>query len=194
MVNSFGFGQTDTPPPSFSDRLLGHPAQLRRSYWDWESVLNSNRDGFFPYTPASNLLFGLREAADMLLEEGLDAVFDRHARLAGAVRAAVEGWNLEILCAEPDSRSNTLTAVTMPQGNDADKLRQLILRRFNISLGKGLGKLTGKVFRIGHLGDLNEPMLMGTLCGIEMGLAEAGVPFRHGGIAAAMTQLQTAGS
>ncbi len=164
-------------------------AGLPKSYWEWGPVLAANRSGFFPYTPATNLLFGLREALRMLCEEGLDNVFARHARLAEATRRAVRAWGLELLCACPEEYSNSLTAVLMPEGHNADQLRQLILERFNLSLGNGLGKLAGRVFRIGHLGDFNELMLAGTLCGIEMGLSAAGVPFSKGGVAAALEYL-----
>ena len=168
---------------------MSSTAGLGRSYWDWQPVLEANEKGFFPYTPATNLLYGLAEALDMLLGEGLDAVFARHARLAGATRAAVSAWGLENLAALPAEYSNSLTAVMMPAGHDADKLRNLILKRFDMSLGTGLGKVKGKVFRIGHLGHFNDLMLMGTLCGVEMGLRLAGVPHKAGGVDAAMAAL-----
>ena len=152
-------------------------------------MLASNKTGFFPYTPATNLLYGLREALHMLQEEGLENVFARHARLAEAARRAVRGWGLEILGLNPQEYSNTLTAVLMPDGHNADTLRKLILERFDMSLGTGLGKVQGRVFRIGHLGDFNELMLAGTLCGVEMGLAAAGVPHRAGGVLAALEYL-----
>ncbi len=161
-------------------------ARLAKSYWDWGPMLAANKSGIFPYTPATNLLFGLRESLELLREEGLENVFARHARLAEATRRAVRAWGLEILCANPEEYSNSLTAVLMPAGSNADELRKLILEEFNLSLGNGLGKLQGQVFRIGHLGDFNALMLAGTLCGIEMGLALAGVPFSKGGVAAAM--------
>jgi alanine-glyoxylate transaminase/serine-glyoxylate transaminase/serine-pyruvate transaminase len=162
-------------------------AQLPRSYWDWEAMLDTGRTGFFPYTPATNLLFGLREALHMLLdEEGLPAVFQRHARHAEATRRAVAGWGLEVLCADPREHSNSLTAVIVPDGFDADRLREIILETFDMSLGTGLGKLRGKIFRIGHLGHFNDLMLCGTLSGVEMGLHRAGVPHRAGGVAAAL--------
>jgi alanine-glyoxylate transaminase/serine-glyoxylate transaminase/serine-pyruvate transaminase len=161
-------------------------ARLPKAYWDWEPMLAANKAGFFPYTPATNLIFGLRESLQMLREEGLENVFSRHARLGEAARRAVRAWGLEILCANPDEYSNSLTAVLMPSGHDADELREMILDRFNLSLGNGLGKLKGKVFRIGHLGDFNDLMLAGTLSGIELGLAFAEVPFRKGGVAAAL--------
>jgi alanine-glyoxylate transaminase / serine-glyoxylate transaminase / serine-pyruvate transaminase len=164
-------------------------ARLPRSYWDWEAMLRDNPAGFFPYTPATNLLYGLREALRMMFEEGLDHVLARHLRHAEATRRAVRGWGLEILCLNPDEYSPALTAVVMPEGHDADALRKVILERFDMSLGTGLGKLKGKVFRIGHLGDFNDLMLAGTLCGVEMGLALAGVPFSKGGVAAALDYL-----
>lgn len=161
-------------------------ARLPRSYWDWEAMIRDNRSGFFPYTPATNLLYGLRESLRMLFEEGLDQVFDRHLRHAEATRRAVRAWGLDILCLDPEEYSPTLTTVVMPEGHDADALRKLILDRFDLSLGTGLGRLKGKVFRIGHLGGFNDVMLAGTLCGVEMGLSMAGVPFSKGGVAAAM--------
>ncbi len=168
-------------------------AALPRSYWRWEEMLAANKSGYFPYTPATNLLYGLREALKMLVEEeGLENVFARHARLAEAARRAVRAWGLEILCLEPAEYSNTLTAVLLPEGHDADQLRRVILERFDLSLGTGLGKVQGKVFRIGHLGDFNELMLAGTLCGVEMGLAAAGVPHRAEGVRAALEYLQAA--
>jgi len=161
-------------------------ARLPRSYWDWEAMLDTGRTGFFPYTPATNLLFGLREALTMLLdEEGLPAVFHRHARHAEATRRAVAGWGLEVLCADPREHSNSLTAILVPAGFDADRLREIILEAFDMSLGTGLGKLKGKVFRIGHLGHFNDLMLCGTLAGVEMGLHRAGIPHRSGGVLAA---------
>jgi len=167
-------------------------AKLPRSYWRWEEMIKLNRTGYFPYTPATNLLYGLREALRMLDEEGLDKVFARHARLAEATRRAVRAWGLELLCLNPAEFSNTLTAVLMPEGHDADRLRQIILERFDMSLGTGLGKVKGRVFRIGHLGSFNELMLAGTLCGVEMGLAEAGVPHQRGGVMAALEYLSGA--
>jgi alanine-glyoxylate transaminase/serine-glyoxylate transaminase/serine-pyruvate transaminase len=149
-----------------------------------------NKAGFFPYTPATNLLYGLKEALSMLLEEeGLENVFARHARHGEATRRAVRAWGLEILCAEPAEYSNSLTAVLMPAGHGADALRKVIVERFDMSLGQGLGKVAGKVFRIGHLGDFNDLMLAGTLCGVEMGLGLAGVPHRRGGVDAALDYL-----
>lgn len=163
--------------------------RMKRSYWDWEDMLKSNPAGFFPYTPATNLLYGLREAIAMLHEEGLENVFARHRRLAAATRAAVEAWGLEVLALDPREYSSSLTAVLMPEGHDADHFREITLQRYDLSLGTGLGKLKGKIFRIGHLGDLNELMLMGTLAGVEMGLGDAGVPHRSGGVQAAMKAL-----
>lgn len=161
-------------------------ARLPRSYWDWEAMLRDNKIGFFPYTPATNLLYGLREALRMLLEEGLDRVFARHLRHAEATRRAVRAWGLEILCLNPDEYSPALTTVVMPEGHDADALRKVVLEKFDMSLGTGLGKLKGKVFRIGHLGDFNDLMLAGTLCGVEMGLSLAGTPHTKGGVVAAL--------
>ena len=157
-------------------------------------MLAANKNGFFPYTPATNLLYGLREALRMLEEEGWQNVFARHARHAEATRRAVRAWNLEILCAAPDEYSNTLTAVMMPEGHDADALRNIILDAFDMSLGMGLGKLAGKIFRIGHLGDFNDLMLAGTLCGVEMGLALAGVPHKPGGVNTALAYLTSCAS
>ncbi len=161
-------------------------ARLPRAYWDWEAMIRDNRSGFFPYTPATNLLYGLRESLRMLLEEGLEQVFSRHNRHAEATRRAVRAWGLEILCLNPEEYSPALTSVLMSQGFDADALRKIILERFDLSLGTGLGKLKGRVFRIGHLGDFNDLMLAGTLCGVEMGLSLAGIPFSKGGVAAAL--------
>ncbi|MBO0738073.1 MAG: aminotransferase class V-fold PLP-dependent enzyme [Alphaproteobacteria bacterium] len=167
-------------------------ARLPRSYWDWEAMLETGRTGFFPYTPATNLLFGLREALKMLLEEeGLPAVFRRHARHAEATRRAVAAWGLDVWGADPREYSNTLTAVLLPDAFDADRLREIILEAFDMSLGTGLGKLKGKVFRIGHLGHFNDLMLCGTLAGVEMGLHRAGVPHRAGGVSAALELLSS---
>ena len=160
-----------------------------KSFWDWEDMLNANKTGFFPYTPATNLLYGLREAILMLKEEGFANVFSRHDRHAEATRRAVRAWGLEILCANPAEYSSVLTAVMMPAAHDADKLRKVILENFDMSLGMGLAKLQGKVFRIGHLGDFNDLSLMGTLSGVEMGLRVAGVPHPPGGAQAAMAYL-----
>jgi alanine-glyoxylate transaminase / serine-glyoxylate transaminase / serine-pyruvate transaminase len=164
-------------------------ARLPRSYWDWQAMLRDNAGGFFPYTPATNLLYGLREALAMIREEGLDRIFARHARHAEATRRAVAAWGLQIVATRRDEYSSSLTAVLMPPGHDADALRKLILERFDMSLGTGLGKLKGKIFRIGHLGDFNDLSLAGTLAGVEMGLALAGVPFRKGGVDAALEYL-----
>lgn len=162
-------------------------ATLPRSYFSWEDMITSNRTGFFPYTPATNLLYGLREALRMLLlDEGLDNVFTRHERLAEATRRAVRAWGFEIQCMDPAEYSSSLTAVRMPDGHNEVEFRKIVLEHFNMSLGSGLGKIAGKVFRIGHLGDFNDLMLMGTLAGVEMGLELAGVPYRKGGLAAAM--------
>ncbi|HEU4618568.1 MAG TPA: aminotransferase class V-fold PLP-dependent enzyme [Gammaproteobacteria bacterium] len=174
-----------------SGKALAASKQARsaRSYWDWGDMLAANRKGFFPYTPATNLLYGLREAIGMLLEEGLPAVFARHLRHAEATRRAVRAWGLEVLCADPEEYSASLTAVLVPEGSDADELRRIILDAFDLSLGTGLGRLAGKVFRIGHLGDFNDLMLAGTLSGVEMGLKLAGVPHRPGGTQAALDYL-----
>jgi alanine-glyoxylate transaminase/serine-glyoxylate transaminase/serine-pyruvate transaminase len=165
-------------------------AKLPRSFWDWSEMIASNKDGYFPYTPATNLLYGLREALKMLLEEeGLDNVFARHQRHAEATRRAVRAWGLEVLAKNPAEYSGSLTAVLMPAGHDADRVRKVILENFDMSLGTGLGKLAGKVFRIGHLGDFNDLTLMGTLAGCEMGLELAGTPIKRAGVAAAMEYL-----
>ncbi len=176
---------------AISDKALkaSQGARLPRSYWDWEDMLKANASGHFPYTPATNLLYGLEESIRMLLEEGLDAVFARHTRLAEASRRAVRAWGLELLCVDPREYSQSLTAVLMPAGHDADAFRKAVLERYNMSLGNGLGKVAGKVFRIGHLGDFNELMLAGTLAGIEMGLEVAGVPHAKGGVQAAIDYL-----
>jgi alanine-glyoxylate transaminase/serine-glyoxylate transaminase/serine-pyruvate transaminase len=165
-------------------------ARLPKSYWDWAPILAANAEGAYPYTPATNLLVGLREALAMLEEEGLEQVFARHARHARATRAAISALGLEILCADEREYSNSLTAVVMPEGHSADELRALILERFDMSLGNGLGRLADRVFRIGHLGDLNDLTLAGVLAGVEMGLSLAGVPFRRGGVDAALRSLE----
>jgi alanine-glyoxylate transaminase / serine-glyoxylate transaminase / serine-pyruvate transaminase len=162
-------------------------ARLPRSYWDWAPIVAANEDGFWPYTSATNLLYGLREALAMLREEGLENVFARHARHAAATRAAVEAWGLEVLCLDDREHSASLTAVLAP---DADEVRRIILERFDMSLGAGLGKVAGSVFRIGHLGDFNDLMLAGTLCGVEMGLRIAGVPVAGSGVEAALALLE----
>jgi alanine-glyoxylate transaminase/serine-glyoxylate transaminase/serine-pyruvate transaminase len=164
-------------------------SRMPRSYWDWAEMLKPNAVGFFPYTPATNLLYGLHEAIQMLQKETLDAVFARHNRHGAATRAAVQAWGLEILALDPREYSSTLTAVLMPAGYDADQFREIALEHFDISLGTGLGKVKGKVFRIGHLGDFNDLMLMGSLAGVEMGLRVAGVPHRAEGLQAAMDVL-----
>lgn len=164
-------------------------ATLPRAYWDWRAMLAANESGFFPYTPATNLLYGLREALAMLREEGLGDVFARHARHGAATRRAVEAWGLEIVCANPAEVSGVLTGVLMPAGHDADRLRAVILDAFDMSLGTGLGRWAGKVFRIGHLGHFNDLMLAGTLAGVEMGLELAGVPHARGGLDAALEHL-----
>jgi alanine-glyoxylate transaminase / serine-glyoxylate transaminase / serine-pyruvate transaminase len=164
-------------------------ARLPRSYWDWQEMLKPNRSGFFPYTPPTNLLYGLREALKMMNEEGLENIFRRHDRHAEATRAAVRAWGLEIVCEEPREYSSSLTAVFTPQGHDADKLRAVILEHFDMSLGAGLSKLAGKIFRIGHLGAFNDLTLAGTLCGVEMGLRLAGVPHKEGGVLAGLDSL-----
>jgi alanine-glyoxylate transaminase/serine-glyoxylate transaminase/serine-pyruvate transaminase len=171
--------------------LAAKQARLPRSYWSWDEMLSANSTGFFPYTPATNLLFGLREALAMLREEGLASVFARHDRHAEATRRAVRAWGLEVLCVDPREYSSSLTAVLMPQGQDADRVRQLILERFDMSLGTGLGKLQGRIFRIGHLGHFNDLMLAGTLCGVELGLKLAGVALRASGVQAALDFLAT---
>jgi len=164
-------------------------ARLPRSYWDWQQMLRDNAGGFFTYTPSTNLLYGLREALAMLREQGLEAVFARHARHAEAARAAVKAWGLELVATDPREQSACVTAVLTPPGHDADALRKVALERFDLSLGTGLGKLKGRSFRIGHLGDFNDLMLAGTLGGVEMSLSVAGVPFRKGGVAAALDRL-----
>jgi alanine-glyoxylate transaminase/serine-glyoxylate transaminase/serine-pyruvate transaminase len=164
-------------------------AKLPKAYWDWEPMLKNNVSGFFPYTPATNLLYALGEALAMLHEEGLQNVFARHQRHGEATRAAVRAWGLEIVCDDPREYSNSLTAIFTPEGHDADRMRSLILDTFDMSLGTGLGKLAGKVFRIGHLGSFNDLMLCGTLCGVEMGLRLAGIPHTDGGVVAALQTL-----
>lgn len=164
-------------------------ARLPRAYWDWRDMLAVNEKGYFPYTPATNLLYGLYEAIAMLKAEGLPAVFARHQRHAEAARAAVRAWGLDVLCQEAHGHSPVLTTVMMPEGHSADRLRAVVLERFDMSLGQGLGKLSDKVFRIGHLGHFNDLTLCGTLAGVEMGLSLLGVPHRAGGMAAAMQRL-----
>ena len=183
-------------PPGLSFNAISEKAikisrtsGMRRSYWDWEEQIEANRSGSFPYTPATNLLYGLKEAIKMLHEEGLDKVFKRHDRHAKATRLAVQAWGLEVLCKEERDYSSVLTAVVLPETHNADNLRKIILENFNMSLGNGLSKLSGKVFRIGHLGDFNDLMLMGTLTGIEMGFDLAGIPHQKGGAARASEAL-----
>ena len=163
-----------------------------RSYWDWHEIIAANKNGSWPYTPATNLLYGLKEAVAMLEEEGLANVFARHERHGAATRAAVEAWGLDVLCNKPADHSGALTAVVLPDGHDADGFRDIVLKHFDMSLGMGLAKLKGKVFRIGHLGHFNDLMLMGTLSGVEMGLALANIPHRKGGVLAAMDRLTRA--
>ena len=170
-------------------RTASATARLPRSYWGWDEMLASNQTGYFPYTPATNLLYGLREALRLLHEEGLENVFARHDRHAEATRRAVRAWGLEVLCAVPEEYSSSLTAVMTPAGHDADQVRKVILDAFDMSLGTGLGRLAGKVFRIGHLGDFNDLTLIGTLAGVEMGLGLAGMPHKKGGAQVAMDYL-----
>jgi alanine-glyoxylate transaminase/serine-glyoxylate transaminase/serine-pyruvate transaminase len=177
---------------AISDKALAvsERARLPRSYWDWAPIIEANRSGFWPYTSATNLLYGLREAIAMLREEGLENVFARHQRHAAATREAVRAWGLEVLCLDEREHSAALTAVLVPDQVDADDVRRVILERFDMSLGAGLGKLAGRVFRIGHLGDFNDLMLAGTLCGVEMGLRLTGVPVAGSGVEAALALLE----
>jgi alanine-glyoxylate transaminase / serine-glyoxylate transaminase / serine-pyruvate transaminase len=188
-------------PPGLSFNAISEKAlaasktnKLPRSYWDWQEMLTFNAKGFFPYTPATTLLYGLKEALAMLNEEGLENVFARHQRLAAACRAAVRGWGLEILCQDPAVYSPILTGVVMPAGHDSDAFRKIALEHFNISYGAGLGKVAGKVFRIGHLGDCNELTLMAALCATEMSFKLANVPHKAGGVAAAMASFTEEGT
>jgi alanine-glyoxylate transaminase / serine-glyoxylate transaminase / serine-pyruvate transaminase len=188
-------------PPGLSFNAISEKAlaasktnKLPRSYWDWQEMLTFNAKGFFPYTPATTLLYGLKEALTMLNEEGLENVFARHQRLAAACRAAVRGWGLEILCQDPAVYSPILTGVVMPAGHDSDAFRKIALEHFNISYGAGLGKVAGKVFRIGHLGDCNELTLMAALCATEMSFKLANVPHKAGGVAAAMASFTEEGT
>ncbi len=183
-------------PPGLSFNAISSKAleayktsELPKSYWDWGPMLENNKKGYFPYTPATNLFYGLDEAINMLTEEGLDNVFKRHKRFAEATRVAVKSWGLEILCKNPDEYSDSLTAVMVPDGHDADFLRKTILDHYNMSLGTGLAKVAGKIFRIGHLGDFNELMLAGTLAGVEMGLMKSNIPYKKGGILKALEYL-----
>jgi len=180
-------------PPGLSFNAMSPKAleaykksNLTKSYFDWDRMLENNKSGFYPYTPAVNLLYALNEAVDMLLEEGLENVFKRHKRHADATRIAVETWGLEILAKNPIERSDSITAIMVPDGHDSDNLRKIIYDNYNMSLGTGLNKVKGKVFRIGHLGDLNDLTLAGTLSGVEMGLKQSGIPFKKGGIMAAL--------
>ncbi|HEX7188715.1 MAG TPA: serine--glyoxylate aminotransferase, partial [Actinomycetes bacterium] len=161
-----------------------------RSYWDWEPIIAANANGFWPYTPGTNLLYGLRVALRMLDDEGLSNVFARHQRHAAATREAVRGWGLEVLCADEREHSGSLTAVLVPEDHDADEVRRVVLDRFDMSLGAGLGKLAGRIFRIGHLGHFNDLTLAGTLSGVQMGLRLAGVPIEPDGVTAALAMLE----
>ena len=180
-------------PPGLSFNVVSNKAleayknsKLTKSYFDWGQMIENNKNGFYPYTPAVNLLYGLNESINMLLEEGLENVFARHARHAEATRIAVHAWGLEILAKNPVERSNSITAIMVPAGHDSDNLRKIILDNYDMSLGAGLAKIKGKVFRIGHLGDFNDLMLAGTLAGVEMGLKQSGIPFKPGGIMKAL--------
>ena len=180
-------------PPGLSFNVVSNKAleayknsKLTKSYFDWGQMIENNKNGFYPYTPAVNLLYGLNESINMLLEEGLENVFARHARHAEATRIAVHAWGLEILAKNPVERSNSITAIMVPAGYDSDNLRKIILDNYDMSLGAGLAKIKGKVFRIGHLGDFNDLMLAGTLAGVEMGLKQSGIPFKPGGIIKAL--------
>ncbi|WP_282153051.1 pyridoxal-phosphate-dependent aminotransferase family protein [Ruegeria atlantica] len=177
-----------------SDRALKHSKSVTtpRSYWDWQDMVGPNQKGFFPYTPGTNLLYGLNEAIDMLHEEGLDNVFARHSRHGAATRAAVRAWGLEVLCTHQGQESGVLTAVKVPEGHSADAFRATALEHYDISLGNGLSKVADKVFRIGHLGDFNDLSLMATLSGVEMGLAKSGMPHSRGGTQAALEHLNAA--
>ena len=183
-------------PPGISFNAVSDKAiaaskssKLPKSFWSWEEMLANNKNNYFPYTPATNILYGLAESIDMLHEEGLDNVFARHDRLAEATRRAVRAWGLEIVCREPKCYSSTITAILMPEGHNADRFREVALERFDISYGMGLGKIAGKVFRIGHLGDTNDATIIGALAATEMALALAGVPHKKGGVQAAMDYL-----
>ena len=183
-------------PPGISFNAISEKAlaasknsKTLRSYWDWQEMLTLNANGFFPYTPATPMLYGLHEAIAMLLEEGLPNVFARHQRFAEATRAAVRAWGLEIQCLNPAEYSPVLTTIVVPEGHNADAVRKVALESFNMSLGQGLGKVAGKVFRIGHLGDFNDLTLLGTLAGVEMSLQIAGIPINKAGVQAAMASL-----
>ena len=180
-------------PPGLSFNALSEKAlsanstaTLARSFWDWQPVLKANEQNFFPYTPATNLMYGLREALRMLLAQGLEHVFARHHRHAEATRCAVDAWGLELLCANPSEYSSSITAIMMPEGHNAERLLRVVLERFDMSLGIGLSKLSGRIFRIGHLGDFNDLSLIGTLGGTEMGLVLAKIPHQPGGVTAAL--------
>ena len=180
-------------PPGLSFNVISNKAleaykssKIVKSYWHWGQMLENNKLGFYPYTPAVNLLYGLNEAINMLLEEGLENVFARHKRHADATRLAVQAWGLEILAKNPIERSDSITAIMVPEGHDSDNLRKIIYDNYDMSLGTGLNKVKGKVFRIGHMGDLNDLMLAGTLAGVEMGLKQSGIPFKSGGIMTAL--------
>jgi len=177
-----------------SDKALAasKTSQLPKSFWSWEDMLTTNKSDYFPYTPATQMLQGLAVAIDMLHEEGLENVFARHDRLAEATRRAVRAWGLEIMCKDPKYYSPTITAVMLPEGHDADALRALALDTFNISYGMSFGRYAGKMFRIGHLGDINDLTLLGALAGTEMALQLAGVPHRKGGVQAAMDYIASA--
>jgi alanine-glyoxylate transaminase / serine-glyoxylate transaminase / serine-pyruvate transaminase len=189
MIASSQKGLMLPPGLAFNAMAANKAAKLPRSYWDWQELLELSRNGFFPYTPSINLIFGLREAVQMLLEEGLPNVFSRHQRHGNATRAAVRAWDLELVCEDPTEYSNTVTAVFAPAGHSADALRATILDNFDMSLGAGLSKLANQVFRIGHLGHFNDLMLAGTLAGVEMGLRLSGIPHSEGGIMAALDSL-----
>jgi len=183
-------------PPGLSFNAISSKAleayktsNLPKSFWDWKPMLEMNKDGFFPYTPVTQMFYGLDEALNMLMEEGLENVLDRHSRHGEATRAAVKDWGLEILCKKPEEYSNSLTAVMVPDGYDADALRKIILDDYNMALGMGLAKVKSKIFRIGHLGDFNDLMLAGTLAGVEMGLRKSKIPFKQGGLMAAIDHL-----
>jgi len=185
-------------PPGLSFNAVSEKAvtasqrsSYAKEYWAWEDIIAANRNGYFPYTPSTNLLYGLKEALAMLSEEGLENVFARHSRHAAATRCAVEAWGLDLVCANPAEYSATLTAVMVPEGSDADAFREVALEQFNMSLGIGLGRFAKKVFRIGHLGSFNDLMLAGTLGGVEMALGLAGIPFKRGGVQAALDYLAT---
>ena len=180
-------------PPGLSFNALSEKAlsasssaTLARSFWDWQPVLKANEQNFFPYTPATNLMYGLREALRMLLAQGLEHVFARHHRHAEATRCAVDAWGLELLCANPAEYSSSITAIMMPEGHNAERVLRVVLERFDMSLGIGLSKLSGRIFRIGHLGDFNDLSLIGTLGGTEMGLVLAKIPHQPGGVTAAL--------